>query len=148
MIRYALKCAADHSFESWFKSADAYEKLHRARMVACPVCGGTDVTKTLMAPGVQPGRGATHGSETPAERPLSGGTPDTAEQALAELKRNIEENADYVGMNFATEARAIHDGGAPQRSIYGEAKPEDARQLIEDGVPVAPLPFLPNRKTN
>jgi hypothetical protein len=67
---------------------------------------------------------------------------------LAELRRKIEQNSDYVGMNFAKEARAMHDGTAPERAIYGEARPEEARKLLEDGIPVAPLPFIPGRKTN
>ena len=70
------------------------------------------------------------------------------EQAFAAMRKQVEENSDYVGMNFAAEARQMHDGTLPARAIYGEAKPEDARQLIEDGIPVAPLPFLPRRKTN
>jgi hypothetical protein len=70
------------------------------------------------------------------------------EAALAALRRQIEANSDYVGLNFAAEARRIHAGDAPERSIYGEARADDARALIEDGVPVAPLPFVPGRKTN
>jgi hypothetical protein len=70
------------------------------------------------------------------------------EQALADLRRKIEANSDYVGMNFAQEARAMHDGDAPVRSIYGEARIDEARKLIEEGVPVAPLPFVPGRKAN
>lgn len=67
---------------------------------------------------------------------------------MADLKRKVEENADYVGMSFATEARAIHDGTAPERPIYGEANLKEAKSLIEDGVPVAPLPFMPKKKAN
>lgn len=73
---------------------------------------------------------------------------DPAQQALKELRKHIENNADYVGDNFVTEARAIHDGSAPERSIYGAAKPDEAKQLLEEGIPVAPLPFMPGRKTN
>ncbi|NUB44087.1 DUF1178 family protein [Fertoebacter nigrum] len=140
MIRYSLKCPDDHAFDSWFQSADACDALVARGMVACPVCGSTAVQKSLMAPAVRPGR------EVVAPRALS--EPSPQEAALAELRRKIEENSEYVGMNFATEARAIHDGEAPERAIFGEARPEDARKLIEDGVPVAPLPFLPARRTN
>ncbi len=140
MIRYALNCQNDHQFESWFQSAEAFEKLHVAGMVTCAVCGGTDVEKGLMAPRI--------GKDTDvAARPLSA-PASPAEQAVAELRKKIEENAEYVGTDFASEARAIHDGDAPERGIYGEAKPDEARKLIEDGVPVAPLPFTPNRKSN
>lgn len=146
MIQYSLKCAKGHTFDSWFQSAAAFDKLAAAGMVQCAVCGSSDVEKALMAPRVQPGREAEPAAAAP-ERPLS--APSTAiEQALAEFKRKIEASSEYVGMNFAAEARAIHDGDAPERPIYGEAKAEEARALIEDGVPVTPLPFLPNRKTN
>ncbi|MDZ4095434.1 MAG: DUF1178 family protein [Paracoccaceae bacterium] len=151
MIRYALKCAAGHGFESWFQSGETYDKLAANGLVSCPVCGSPDVAKTLMAPALRPARNAAHSADDapapPATGPLS--TPATgAEAALAALRREIEKNSDYVGMNFATEARRIHAGNAPERAIHGEAKPDEARQLIEDGVPVAPLPFLPGRKTN
>ncbi len=145
MIQYALKCTNGHSFDSWFQSADAFDKLTGAGMVGCAVCGCTDVEKAIMTPRVRPARDAA----TPATTKGALSVPASpVEQALAELRRKIEDNSDYVGMNFATEARAMHDGDAPARSIYGEARPEEARALIEDGVPVAPLPFLPQRKTN
>lgn len=144
MIRYALKCANDHSFESWFQSADAFGKVRSAGMVACPVCGESDVEKAIMAPRVRPARSAAKAQST---GPLSEPQKDT-ETNLAKLKSEIEANSEYVGMNFASEARAIHEGDAPKRAIYGEAKPKEAKSLIEDGVPVAPLPFIPQRKTN
>lgn len=140
MIQFALKCEQDHQFESWFGSGDDYDRLRASGHVSCPVCGSTKVTKSLMAPRVTPGR-------KKAAAPLS--QPDTpAEAKLKELRKEIEKNSEYVGMNFASEARAIHDGDAPERSIYGEAKPQDAKKLIEDGVPVTPLPFMPGRKAN
>lgn len=144
MIRYSLTCQNGHEFESWFASAEGYEALARAAQVACPVCGATRVEKALMAPAVRPGRKA----GTAAEPPKLGTPATELETALAELRRQVEENSEYVGMNFAAEARAIHDGEAPQRAIYGEAKADEAKRLIEDGVPVAPLPFLPARRAN
>lgn len=137
MIRYSLKCQDDHGFESWFRSAEAYEALRAAGGLSCPVCGSPDVEKALMAPAVK----------KVEERPLAAPGSD-AERALAELRRQVEENSEYVGLNFAAEARAIHDGEAPARSIYGEARAEEARRLLEDGVPVTPLPFIPPRKAN
>ncbi|MDP3338765.1 DUF1178 family protein [Frigidibacter sp.] len=145
MIRYALTCPKDHSFESWFQSADAFDRLTASGLVSCTVCGATEVTKSLMAPAVRPARKA--GEAEPAPRPLSA-PANPAEEALAALRRKVEENSEYVGMNFAAEARAIHDGDAPGRAIYGEARLDEAKKLIEDGVPVAPLPFMPGRKTN
>lgn len=143
MIRYALKCADDHAFESWFQSASAFEALQAQGHVACPVCGSGRVEKSLMAPAVLPKR-----AEAAPERPSLTEPANPFEEALAALRRKVEENSEYVGMNFAAEARRIHGGEAPERSIYGEARPDEARKLIEDGVPVAPLPFLPARKAN
>jgi hypothetical protein len=141
MIRYTLKCSADHGFDSWFQSAGAYDSLALAGLVACPVCGVTSVEKALMTPRV-----AFAESQTTAQA-LS--IPQNeAEKAMAELRRKVEENSEYVGVNFVAEARKMHEGTMPERSIYGEARPEEAIKLLEDGVPVAPLPFMPARKTN
>ncbi|MFN4129586.1 MAG: DUF1178 family protein [Paracoccaceae bacterium] len=142
MIRYSLKCAQAHEFDSWFQSAQAYESLQAAGHVTCALCGSADVEKLLMAPAVRPARAT--GTAPPAlSQPVS-----EKEKALAALRAQVEANSDYVGLNFASEARAMHDGIAPERPIYGEARPDEARKLIEDGVPVAPLPFLPRRKAN
>ena len=135
MIRYDLKCSKGHRFDSWFGSSTDYDKLMTAKMVSCAVCGDLDVTKAIMAPRISKG-----------ERPLSA-PASPAEQAVKELRKKIESNADNVGTNFAAEARAIHDGDAPERPIYGEAKIEEAKALIDDGIPVAPLPWG-NKKTN
>ncbi len=137
MIRYDLTCDKGHAFDSWFASAAAYDRLAAAGHVACPDCGSAQVAKALMAPAVvaKPDRALT----TPR---------DPREAALAELRAQVEANSDYVGLSFAAEARAMHEGRVPERAIYGEAKLEDARQLLEDGVPVAPLPWMPARKTN
>lgn len=139
MIRYSLKCTADHSFDSWFQSASAYDSLAAAGHVACPVCGVTAVEKALMAPRVAQGEAEAGALSAPMSE---------MERAMAELRRKVEENAEYVGVNFVAEARKMHEGSVPGRSIYGEAKPEEAIKLLEEGVPVAPLPFMPVRKTN
>ncbi len=146
MIRYALTCAARHDFESWFQSSAAYDRLAEAGRVTCPACGSSDVHKALMAPAV---RGTGNAPEpADADAPPTPPSPAEIERALAALRKQVEENSDYVGLNFAAEARRIHAGEAPERSIYGETRPDEARKLIEDGVPVAPLPFVPRRKTN
>ncbi|MBM7066904.1 DUF1178 family protein [Actibacterium sp. 188UL27-1] len=137
MIKYRLKCSADHAFDSWFASANAFDKLRAAGHLSCTICGDTDVTKAIMAPQVR------------AAKVTDLAKPDTdAERALQDLRRKVEENSEYVGTSFATEARAIHDGDAPERAIYGEAKPAEAMKLVKEGVPIAPLPFIPERKTN
>ncbi len=136
MIRYALTCPDDHSFDSWFQSAAAFDGLMQAGHVSCPICGSLTVAKSLMAP-----------SLIAKSAPLS--TPgNDRETALADLRAKVAANSEYVGMNFIAEARAIHDGDAPERSIYGEARPDEAIKLLQDGVPVMPLPFMPSRRTN
>lgn len=143
MIRYAMRCSADHTFDSWFQSAAAYDTLVDAGRVSCPICGSVRVEKGLMAPVVRTAR--PDGTTEP--RPLDTPASDV-EAAMGALRRQIEESSDYVGLNFAAEARRIHAGDAPERSIYGEARPDEARALVADGVPVAMLPFVPGRKAN
>ncbi|WP_397543358.1 DUF1178 family protein [Roseovarius salis] len=155
MIQFTLKCDRDHRFDSWFQSAGAFDTLKASGMVACAVCGSTQVDKALMAPRVHSRDAERPAPDTPEDgnggaasgTPLS--TPSSpAAQALSELKRRIEQHSDYVGQNFAREARDMHEGLTPERPIHGEARAEEARKLIEEGVPVTPLPFLPGRKTN
>ncbi|WP_299631748.1 DUF1178 family protein [uncultured Roseobacter sp.] len=141
MIQYALKCDKEHAFDSWFQSAAAFDALKSGGHLSCAVCGSSDVSKAIMAPRV-----ATV-SEEKADKPLQKVETDQ-EKALTELRRHVEENADYVGPRFAEEARSMYLGTTPERAIYGEANGAEAKALIEDGVPVAPLPFLPNRKAN
>lgn len=144
MIRYALRCDEGHGFDGWFRSAEGFDAQQAAGLVSCSVCGSTQVEKAPMAPAV-PARESV-GRETPPH-PLSA-PASPAEAALAALRRHVEANSDYVGDRFAAEARAIHEGERPGRPIHGEARPDEARKLIEDGIPVAPLPFRPTRKAN
>lgn len=152
MIQYSLKCADGHQFDSWFQSASAFDKLQAAGHVACLVCGSEKVKKALMAPRVTTSELATcPKSETSApevEKPALSAPSSEAETAIAKLKEHVEKNSDYVGKDFASEARAMHDGDTPERAIWGEAKLEDAKALVDDGIPVAPLPFVPTRKSN
>ena len=136
MIRYNLKCTNDHQFDSWFADAASYDTLRGRNLVSCAVCGDTDVSKSLMAPQVRPARGALSQAASPAE------------QAIADMRMHIETNADDVGTNFAAEARKIHDGETPERAIYGQANVQEAKELIKDGVPVVPLPFMAKDKAN
>lgn len=147
MIQYSLKCAEDHRFDSWFQSASAFDKLHAAGMVACAVCGSPEVEKVLMAPRVN--SGAARPDTTPKpEKPSLSEPASEAEKALRALREHVEKTSDYVGRDFAREARAMHSGDTPHRPIWGETRGDEAKALIEDGVPVAPLPFLPTRKSN
>jgi hypothetical protein len=141
MIQYSLKCAEGHSFDSWFQSAAAFDKLQAAGHVACAVCGSGSVEKALMAPRVSMG-------EAEAAKPALSAPKSPAEQALAALKAHVEKTSDYVGRNFVKEARAMHLGEAPERPIWGEARGEEAKALLDEGIAVAPLPFTPSRKSN
>ena len=135
MIRYALRCDKGHDFDGWFRSSDAFETTRAAGHVACTQCGSDKVEKSLMAPAVPVAKQA-----QPAMTP--------AEAALHALRQQVEASSDYVGLKFVDEARAMNEGRTPGRAIHGEARIEDARKLIEDGVPVAPLPFIPRQKVN
>ena len=134
MIRFHLKCDQNHEFESWFQSGEAFDKLVASGMLNCTSCGSTAVSKSIMAPAVSTS------PEIVATKPT--------EAALAALRKNVETNSDYVGGSFAKEARDMHDGVTPERAIYGEAKLADAKKLVDDGIPVVPLPFIPRKKVN
>lgn len=144
MIKYALNCEKAHSFESWFSDGDSYDVQARRGLIACPECNSTRVSKALMAPAVV---GAQKKQRRPEGAPAPVALLDERQQRLREvaqrLRQEIIANSDDVGTKFPEEARAIHDGDAPARSIRGQATPEEARALIEDGVGVLPLPFLP-----
>ena len=142
MIRYALTCADGHAFESWFASAAAFDDLSDRDRLICPTCGSTRIEKALMAPTVTTGLGQA------SREPKVGGTLATSrETALRALRRKIEATSQDVGEGFAAEARRIHLGDAPDRTIHGEARPDEARALLEDGIAIMPLPFRTG-KTN
>ena len=150
MIRYSLKCPSGHRFESWFQNADAFGTLKSAGQLSCAICGDTTVEKELMSPGI-PSAAATVDPTTASQSPA---LPDLMqpgsdlEKAVAAWRKHVETNSEYVGVQFASEVRRIHEGEAPERLIHGEARPEEARKLIEEGLPIAPLPFMPSRKVN
>ncbi|WP_131194329.1 DUF1178 family protein [Lichenihabitans psoromatis] len=155
MIKYTLTCTKGHAFESWFRDSLGYDDLAESGQLTCPVCGSAEVRKAVMAPSVVRGRRA--GSEQRAQagaaepqgvvqHPIA--LLDERERKVREmmrdLHRKITENADDVGRNFATEARRMHEGETPVRSIYGEATGEEVRSLLDDGVPLLPMPVLPD----
>lgn len=150
MIKYALKCRDGHMFESWFASADAYDSLSAGGHIACALCGVGDVEKAIMAPRVTTARTKAEESvPAPAtpQAPLTA-EPSQLEAALTQMRKDVEQNATYVGGDFAQQARDMHSGDAPDRPIWGEANAAEAKALIKEGVPVAPLPFIPTRKAN
>lgn len=142
MIRYALLCEHDHDFEGWFGASADYDDQQGRGLLECPVCGSKAVRKAIMAPAV---------SGTKAQVGPDGPPPAAREmmmQAAQAMRAHVEDNFDYVGDAFADEARAIHEGKSEERGIYGEASGGEVKKLLEDGVPVAPLPPKPPRKTD
>ena len=135
MIRYALRCDREHRFESWFGSSADFDRLRGGGLLTCAVCGSPAVDKDLMAPSI---------AQAPSAPDLKA-PASLAEQAIAEMRKRIEATTEDVGRAFVSEARRIHEGAAPERAIIGEALPSEARALIEEGIPVAPLPWSSRR---
>jgi hypothetical protein len=154
MIRYNLRCEREHAFESWFQSSSAYESQEKRKLVSCPVCGSTKVERAIMAPQIVSKKGrdlskpATVTAETEPTASPSTGLMMAHERELRvklkELRDHIVKNADNVGDKFPAEARKMHYGDIEHRPIYGEATPNEARSLIDEGVEVTPLPVLPD----
>ena len=141
MIRYALLCEHEHGFEGWFGSSDDYDDHHARGLLQCPICGSKGVRKAMMAPAVLGAKAqAGPGAPPPEAREMM-------MQAAQAMRAHVEENFDYVGDAFAREARDIHEGRSERREIYGEASGPDVKKLVEDGVPVAPMPPKPPRKS-
>ncbi|WP_341705272.1 DUF1178 family protein [Ferrovibrio sp.] len=135
MIKYELKCRKDHVFEGWFYDSAAYDEQAAGGKIVCPVCNSRKISKAPMAPRIS--------------RPKSEQAADEVKQkavmmkALRELRDHVEKNADYVGEQFAEEARKIHYGETDQRNIYGEASRDEAEELAEEGIDVAMIPWVP-----
>lgn len=140
MIRYALACAAGHEFEGWFSGSADYDDQQTRGLVECPVCGSRQVGKQIMAPAVA-------GTKRTRSEPPAAKAREMMMAAMAEVRRKVEAEFDYVGDAFAREARDIHEGRSEERAIYGEATPAEVKDLVADGVPVAPLPPAPPKKT-
>ena len=159
MIRYALRCDRDHNFESWFQDSAAYDQQVKRKLVSCPVCESVKIEKAIMAPRIVGKKGRERAPEqveqaappaAPAPAPATTeATPLVMTQErelrakLKELRDHIVKNADNVGDKFPNEARKMHYGEIEHRPIYGEASPEEAKSLIDEGVEVSPLPVLP-----
>ncbi|MCB4822654.1 DUF1178 family protein [Roseicella aerolata] len=156
MIHYDLRCSAGHEFDGWFKDSAAFDKQAKAGFVECPVCGGTEVSKRLMAPAI-PKKGRTRVKEAPpapapaappvpapgATQAAAGPVPAQVLALLQRMRAEVEKNCDYVGKEFAEEARKMHRGESDRRGIYGEASDSDAAALQEEGIEVARLPWVP-----
>jgi hypothetical protein len=149
MILYELRCATGHGFDAWFRNADTYDQQHAAHQITCPICGDGDVSKAPMAPRI--GRSSKSTQETLA--PAAQNTAEPGRQIapeqlrmvmskIAELNKHIAETSDYVGKAFAEEARKIHYGETEHREIYGEASPQEAAELRDEGIAVAAIPWI------
>jgi hypothetical protein len=155
MIRYSLRCEHDHAFESWFQDSSAYDTQVKRKLVSCPVCSSVRIEKAIMAPRIVGKKGreraepAPAAAPAPSEAPAPTSTPLVMAQErelrakLKELRDHIVKNADNVGEQFPNEARKMHYGDIEHRPIYGEASPEEARSLVDEGIEVSPLPVLP-----
>ncbi|MER2604519.1 MAG: DUF1178 family protein [Siculibacillus sp.] len=151
MIHYTLVCDREHGFEGWFRSSADFDEQVAAGLVSCPVCGSVAVTRGLMAPSVQSGRGREEreNRDEPAEGTKRQAVmmPDRTQkmmlEAMREIRKKVTENATYVGDRFAEEARRMHHGEVEHRGIYGEATAEEVQTLAEEGIEFQALPQLP-----
>jgi hypothetical protein len=148
MIRYRLICREGHEFEAWFAGSTAYEEQRADGRVTCPQCGSADVAKALMAPSVSTSRsraGRDVAKDTEKKVPVAGqrSLPPEAMALLREFREKVTAEAEYVGPQFAEEARKIHYGEREETGIYGEAAPDEVESLNEEGIEVLPLPVLP-----
>jgi hypothetical protein len=152
MIHYNLHCAAGHEFDGWFKDSDGFDVQAAAGYVACPNCGNTEVMRALMTPGIPRKGRELVPMPAPVPEPLPAATglpaaggvmPDSVRVALHKLREEVEKNCDYVGGDFAGEARRIHNGETTARGIYGESTDEEAEALEEEGITFARIPWAP-----
>ncbi len=146
MIVYSLLCSSEHRFEAWFRNSTAFDEQAAGGDIACPVCGDTHIRKALMAPAIRPSSKA---AIMPTAEAVAAPTAEEADQqaavmqALREMRRKIEADCDYVGDNFAEEARKIHYGEVEAHGIYGESTDADREALAEEGIDVGRIPWVP-----
>ncbi len=154
MIKYALVCDAAHEFESWFPGSESYEEQARRGFVECPHCQSTKISKAIMAPNIARKDRDAAPAEPTAPAPPAAPQPvallDEKQQHLRAMIRELHEkivaSSDDVGDSFPEEARKMHEGETPARSIRGKASFEEARTLLEEGIPVLPIPDLPEER--
>lgn len=146
MIRYRLVCRKGHEFDGWFKNSASYDDQVAGKQLSCPHCASKSITKALMAPNV-----ATRGPEPAQDAELmerqSPDTDNEFREVAKKIREHVERNADYVGTGFTEEARKIHYGETDPHGIYGEATPTQLKELIDEDIPIYPLPALPEDKS-
>jgi hypothetical protein len=156
MIHYQLRCTSteeEHAFDGWYRDSAAFDSLVRAGLVECPLCGGTGVARALMAPAIpkkgRPARDAAAPAAPPAPAPpeapaaAAGPMPAQLRAMLQKLRAEVERTCDYVGGDFAEEARRMHNGESERRGIFGEASDAETEALREDGIEVSRVPWVP-----
>jgi len=142
MIKYNLDCSCGEKFESWFQSSNEYDKLSKKNLISCYACGSTkDVKKSLMAPNVT----SSNKSEVLKKNNQKNEFYTNVKEKLKDLRKYVEKNAEYVGDNFASEARSIHYDNKKKRSIYGTVSEKDKSDLISEGIDVVSIPWINNQ---
>jgi len=145
MIVFKLKCSADHEFEAWFRDNAAFDRQHARSLITCPDCGETSVDKAPMAPRLQRSRSeAAVPAEASSDKPAAPIEPAQLRRMLQQLRRHVETHCDNVGDRFAKEARRMHSGEIEPRGIYGDATEAEAKELADDGIDVACIPWVPS----
>lgn len=150
MIHYDLRCSQDHTFDGWFKDSAAFDQLAKGGMVECPHCGDAKIERALMRPAVAKGAEALPAPVQPPQPPapqvdaVAGGPmPAHLRAMLQRMRVEVEKHCDYVGAQFAEEARKMHRGESDKRGIYGETSPEQAEALAEEGIEFSRIPWVP-----
>ena len=135
MIKYSVRCDKDHVFEAWFKDSATFDVQSKSGDIVCPQCGNNLVVKAPMAPRIVKSQQSDVSQESRARE-----VAERILEAAVEMRKEVEENCDYVGDHFADEARKIHYGEADERGIYGEASDEETQKLDDEGIDVIKLP--------
>jgi hypothetical protein len=152
MIHYDLRCSEGHDFDGWYKDSTAFDRLAKRHMLECPHCGDTKVERALMRPAVAKGQSQPVPIEQAALQPqqptqqeavAAGPMPAQMRAMLQKMRAEVEKNCDYVGPQFAEEARKMHRGESDKRGIYGETSPEQAESLAEEGIEFNRIPWVP-----
>ncbi len=153
MIKYSLICDKEHTFEGWFSTGQDFDQQNRRKLVNCPLCNSSNITKTLMAPSISTSKTKLQPSEQIKNEPTGNKSPVANSPApenfhelvdkVRELRSNILENSKNVGSKFPDEARKIHYGEVEKHSIYGQASAQEVKELVDEGVNVLPIPTLP-----
>ena len=160
MIHYQLRCSQEHGFDGWFRDSAGFEKLAASGLVDCPVCGDTSVRRDLMAPAIARPRAEARAEPSPAPEgqpeatpvpipesatagPMPAQLPAQLFALLQRMRAEVEKNCDHVGRDFAEEARRMHRGESERRGIYGEATPDEAEALADEGIEIGRIPWVP-----